>query len=295
MSGVLQPQGSHRKQGIENVLSSTRTSPADTANKSPAISIWSMRGHRETLLSESLLVIASREITIVHVECLERARMEDTWRATRACLRWTRDRRPDHIQVKTRSADSVRPHILLMNHPHYPNRATAPCRDGPARPKPKSLTLSQTDLLLPTKRSTVLTRDYSFVIRPIAVQSAFQAVFRKAIRPQQPSVQPAPADVGASSSHEVPVSGPSVPPAARRPHIRSPSPATLLAGYSYVEPKLRKIPKPPGEAGRPGHGGYSLESELGWDAGSYVSMRVSLNVAALWTLLTAIIRPRFMS
>jgi hypothetical protein len=36
-----------------------------------------------------------------------------------------------------------------------------------------------------------------------------------------------------------------------------------------------KIPKPPGEAGRPGRGGYNLQVKLGWHPKDYVKVRVS--------------------
>ena len=38
----------------------------------------------------------------------------------------------------------------------------------------------------------------------------------------------------------------------------------------------KKIPKPPGEAGRPQSGGYNLQSELGWNDRTYDSILVSL-------------------
>src|ERR1700690_4673123 len=36
-----------------------------------------------------------------------------------------------------------------------------------------------------------------------------------------------------------------------------------------------KIPKPPGEASRPGRGGYNLEAALGWHPNDYAEVRVS--------------------
>lgn len=38
---------------------------------------------------------------------------------------------------------------------------------------------------------------------------------------------------------------------------------------------LGKVPKPPGEAGRPGSGGYNLEERLGWPKKEYDEMVVS--------------------
>ena len=38
----------------------------------------------------------------------------------------------------------------------------------------------------------------------------------------------------------------------------------------------KKIPKPPGEAGRPQSGGYSLQEKLNWNDRTYDSIVVSL-------------------
>jgi hypothetical protein len=38
----------------------------------------------------------------------------------------------------------------------------------------------------------------------------------------------------------------------------------------------KKIPKPPGEAGRPQSGGYNLQDKLGWNDRTYESIIVSL-------------------
>lgn len=43
------------------------------------------------------------------------------------------------------------------------------------------------------------------------------------------------------------------------------------------EEETEKIPKPPGEAGRPGHGGYKLVDQLKWDAAKYDALKASLN------------------
>lgn len=41
-----------------------------------------------------------------------------------------------------------------------------------------------------------------------------------------------------------------------------------------------KIPKPPGEAGRPQSGGYNLQDKLGWNDKTYESVMVSMSVKA---------------
>jgi hypothetical protein len=41
---------------------------------------------------------------------------------------------------------------------------------------------------------------------------------------------------------------------------------------------LTKIPKPEGEAGRPGRGGYNLVKELGWTTKQYEDVRVSYRI-----------------
>ena len=45
--------------------------------------------------------------------------------------------------------------------------------------------------------------------------------------------------------------------------------------------ELTKIPKPPGEAGRPGSGGYNLKDALGWSKQDYDKVQVSLLVYAM--------------
>lgn len=54
------------------------------------------------------------------------------------------------------------------------------------------------------------------------------------------------------------------------------------------------IPKPDGEAGRPGRGGYNLEQALGWEAKKYQSIKVRLALLnALWyhLVITCYSRP----
>jgi hypothetical protein len=42
-----------------------------------------------------------------------------------------------------------------------------------------------------------------------------------------------------------------------------------------------KIPKPPGEAGRPQSGGYNLQDKLGWNDKTYESVMVSMSVKSV--------------
>ena len=58
----------------------------------------------------------------------------------------------------------------------------------------------------------------------------------------------------------------------------SPSESTLT---SLSEDEGDKIPKPTGEAGRPGRGGYNLEEKLGWGSEGFKQLKVSSFSATL--------------
>ncbi|KAI6160494.1 hypothetical protein EDD17DRAFT_1760883 [Pisolithus thermaeus] len=54
------------------------------------------------------------------------------------------------------------------------------------------------------------------------------------------------------------------------------SPAPLESSLSSLESELGgsdKIPKPSGEAGQPGHGGYNLEDQLGWGEDGFKNLK----------------------
>ncbi|KAI6107826.1 hypothetical protein EDD16DRAFT_1523106 [Pisolithus croceorrhizus] len=56
------------------------------------------------------------------------------------------------------------------------------------------------------------------------------------------------------------------------------SPAPSESSLSSLESELGgsdKIPKPSGEAGRPGHGGYNLEDQLGWGEDCFKNLKVT--------------------
>ncbi|KAI6096458.1 hypothetical protein F5141DRAFT_1067701 [Pisolithus sp. B1] len=60
------------------------------------------------------------------------------------------------------------------------------------------------------------------------------------------------------------------------------SPAPSESSLSTLESELGgndKISKPSGEAGRPGHGGYNLEEQLGWGDDSFKSLKRFVNKA----------------
>ncbi|KAJ3848114.1 hypothetical protein EV368DRAFT_86965 [Lentinula lateritia] len=44
--------------------------------------------------------------------------------------------------------------------------------------------------------------------------------------------------------------------------------------YKRTSPSSAKIPKPPGEVGRPGRGGYNLRKILGWSKQDYDDVKV---------------------
>ncbi|KAJ3891175.1 hypothetical protein GG344DRAFT_77160 [Lentinula edodes] len=44
--------------------------------------------------------------------------------------------------------------------------------------------------------------------------------------------------------------------------------------YKRTSPSSAKIPKPPGEVGRPGRGGYNLRKTLGWSKQDYDDVKV---------------------
>ncbi|KIM57177.1 hypothetical protein SCLCIDRAFT_29021 [Scleroderma citrinum Foug A] len=58
---------------------------------------------------------------------------------------------------------------------------------------------------------------------------------------------------------------------------RSPSPSSAsessLSSLTSEVPIARKIPKPSGEAGRPGRGGYNLQDQLGWSNEEFKTMK----------------------
>ncbi|KAI6163466.1 hypothetical protein EDD17DRAFT_1756048 [Pisolithus thermaeus] len=60
------------------------------------------------------------------------------------------------------------------------------------------------------------------------------------------------------------------------------SPAPSESSLSSLESELGgsdKIPKPSGEAGRPGRGGYNLEDQLGWGEDSFKNLKQFVNKA----------------
>ena len=81
-----------------------------------------------------------------------------------------------------------------------------------------------------------------------------------------------------------------VPVAFRLPHCASPSSIPSATTDSVQPPdsdtsasaldgeiSLRKIPKPEGEAGRPGRNGYNLHRKLKWDDDTYKCIKVYLS------------------
>ena len=48
-----------------------------------------------------------------------------------------------------------------------------------------------------------------------------------------------------------------------------------ISSAAVHETSSAKIPKPPGEAGRPGRGGYALKTALDWPEGRYKEAQVS--------------------
>jgi len=56
----------------------------------------------------------------------------------------------------------------------------------------------------------------------------------------------------------------------------SPSPSeSSLSSLDGDEESSKKIPKPTGEVGRPGRGGYNLEEQMGWGETGFKKLRVS--------------------
>jgi len=57
----------------------------------------------------------------------------------------------------------------------------------------------------------------------------------------------------------------------------SPAPSeSSLSSIASEQEANDKIPKPSGEAGRPGRGGYNLEEQLGWGEEGFKALKVSL-------------------
>ena len=56
----------------------------------------------------------------------------------------------------------------------------------------------------------------------------------------------------------------------------SPSESTLSSLDEDDEESSNKIPKPAGEVGRPGRGGYNLEEKMGWGEDSFKKLKVNL-------------------
>lgn len=59
-----------------------------------------------------------------------------------------------------------------------------------------------------------------------------------------------------------------------RSRSRSPSESSLSSLDSETETEDIKIPKPVGEAGRPGRGGYNLEEQMAWEDQRVKSLKV---------------------
>jgi hypothetical protein len=51
---------------------------------------------------------------------------------------------------------------------------------------------------------------------------------------------------------------------------------SAYSSLSSVGSSESKIPKPEGEVGRPGRGGYSLETALSWDAERFKKLKVRM-------------------
>ena len=62
----------------------------------------------------------------------------------------------------------------------------------------------------------------------------------------------------------------------RRERADSPSPSvSTLSSLDKDEESSNKIPKPTGEVGRPGRGGYNLEEQMGWGQAGFKRLQVS--------------------
>jgi len=56
----------------------------------------------------------------------------------------------------------------------------------------------------------------------------------------------------------------------------SPLPSeSSLSSLDGDEESSNKIPKPTGEVGQPGHGGYNLEEQMGWGETGFKKLQVS--------------------
>jgi len=71
------------------------------------------------------------------------------------------------------------------------------------------------------------------------------------------------------------------PPGAKKVHLSTPTPAEESDSESITKFLLDacsdKIPKPEGEAGRPGRGGYNLEVQLGLEPRSFKTLKVCVH------------------
>ena len=57
-------------------------------------------------------------------------------------------------------------------------------------------------------------------------------------------------------------------------HALTPMESSLSSLESEDDIQIGKIPKPNGEAGRPGRGGYNLEEKLGWGENGFKELKV---------------------
>ena len=92
-----------------------------------------------------------------------------------------------------------------------------------------------------------------------------------------------------SDQEASPITPPKIPHVVRRAVSVESSDASSSLGAGDEGDGL--IPKPQGEVGRPGRGGYNLQEELGWSKQTYFRVNVSSCIIAPWSIANATLLP----
>ena len=139
-----------------------------------------------------------------------------------------------------------------------------------------------------------LTDDPSFSkdnvdIKPPILQKNFKVTpyFRKAVTPKRTGMPP---QNHASRSESVPSSSESLTSESSSSDLSSESSADSLLDEVCSElSDESKIPKPSGEPGRPGRGGYNLENTLGWSQKAFIKLKVCLSIGDRFSAMVLIL------
>ena len=148
------------------------------------------------------------------------------------------------------------------------------CQASP--PDPLPLLTSQMTLGEPVRPATILANEELPILRTYSERRAYHA-------PAPVSTASAPDILSSSSSAAISCQGEPID--IRRGGMGSSSTHGLRGDVWRDQEETsgalrrRKIPKPTGEVGRPGSGGYNLRAAMGWDDDDYERLRVCLPFA----------------